>query len=183
MMTVDEVANSVLFLAGNLSSALTGVFISDRRRDRINSGSMEKKMTALSNKTILLTGASKGIGAAIARRLSDEEVMLIAHFGRDRAGAGGNVLYGGIIVKKAAVIGGSAVRVGVPGIGIGRFRRIGDHAHRIVHQGHFKTYRRIRSHNPRYRYRNMFYPAEVVTRVVQVEQFFRYIDKTGAIGL
>jgi NAD(P)-dependent dehydrogenase (short-subunit alcohol dehydrogenase family) len=87
MMTVDEVANSVLFLAGNLSSALTGVFISDRRRDRINSGSMEKRMTALSNKTILLTGASKGIGAAIARRLSDEEVMLIAHFGGDRAGA------------------------------------------------------------------------------------------------
>jgi len=44
-------------------------------------------MRGLSNKTILLTGASKGIGASIAQRLSEEDVKLIAHFGSDRAGA------------------------------------------------------------------------------------------------
>jgi NAD(P)-dependent dehydrogenase (short-subunit alcohol dehydrogenase family) len=48
---------------------------------------MERTTPGLSNKTILLTGASNGIGAAIARRLSDEAVRLIAHFGSDHAGA------------------------------------------------------------------------------------------------
>jgi NAD(P)-dependent dehydrogenase (short-subunit alcohol dehydrogenase family) len=47
---------------------------------------MEKSMSSLADKTILLTGASKGIGAAIARRLGGEGANVIAHFGSDRAG-------------------------------------------------------------------------------------------------
>ena len=42
---------------------------------------------ALSGKTILLTGASKGIGAATARILLDAGAHLIAHYGSDEAGA------------------------------------------------------------------------------------------------
>jgi NAD(P)-dependent dehydrogenase (short-subunit alcohol dehydrogenase family) len=38
-------------------------------------------------KTILLTGASKGIGAAIAAELGGQGAALIAHFGSDREGA------------------------------------------------------------------------------------------------
>ncbi|MEM9047828.1 MAG: SDR family oxidoreductase [Pseudomonadota bacterium] len=41
----------------------------------------------MSGKTVLLTGASKGIGAAIASSLVAEEARLVAHYGRDRAGA------------------------------------------------------------------------------------------------
>lgn len=41
----------------------------------------------LSNKTILVTGASKGIGAAIARACGAAGASVIAHYGRDRAGA------------------------------------------------------------------------------------------------
>ena len=44
-------------------------------------------MTDLTNKTILLTGASKGIGAAIAARLGAAGAHLIAHYGSDRQGA------------------------------------------------------------------------------------------------
>ncbi len=42
---------------------------------------------ALSGKTILLTGASKGIGAATARILLEGGAHLIAHYGSDEAGA------------------------------------------------------------------------------------------------
>lgn len=41
----------------------------------------------LSGKTILLTGASKGIGAATARILLDAGAHLVAHYGNDEAGA------------------------------------------------------------------------------------------------
>jgi NAD(P)-dependent dehydrogenase (short-subunit alcohol dehydrogenase family) len=43
-------------------------------------------MLDLTGKTILLTGASKGIGAATARVLGDAGAHLIAHYHRDRAG-------------------------------------------------------------------------------------------------
>ncbi len=44
-------------------------------------------MLPLSGKTILVTGASKGIGAAIVRRLGEAGAHVIAHYGSDRAGA------------------------------------------------------------------------------------------------
>lgn len=44
-------------------------------------------MLDLSGKTVLVTGASKGIGAAIARAVGAAGAHLIAHFGSDRAGA------------------------------------------------------------------------------------------------
>ncbi|MEM8853366.1 MAG: SDR family oxidoreductase [Pseudomonadota bacterium] len=44
-------------------------------------------MADLAGKTILLTGASKGIGAAIATTLGDRGAHVIAHYGSDRAGA------------------------------------------------------------------------------------------------
>lgn len=44
-------------------------------------------MSDLSEKRILVTGASKGIGAAIAKALGDAGASVIAHYGSDRAGA------------------------------------------------------------------------------------------------
>lgn len=44
-------------------------------------------MLDLGGKTILVTGASKGIGAAIARIAGDAGAAVIAHYGTDRAGA------------------------------------------------------------------------------------------------
>lgn len=44
-------------------------------------------MHDLSGKTILITGASKGIGAAIAERLGSAGARLILHYGADRSGA------------------------------------------------------------------------------------------------
>jgi NAD(P)-dependent dehydrogenase (short-subunit alcohol dehydrogenase family) len=44
-------------------------------------------MLDLAGKTILVTGASKGIGAAIARALGANGAAVISHFGGDRAGA------------------------------------------------------------------------------------------------
>jgi NAD(P)-dependent dehydrogenase (short-subunit alcohol dehydrogenase family) len=41
----------------------------------------------LSGKTILVTGASKGIGAAIARRCGEGGAHVVGHYGQDRAGA------------------------------------------------------------------------------------------------
>ncbi|MDQ0390513.1 SDR family NAD(P)-dependent oxidoreductase [Labrys monachus] len=44
-------------------------------------------MPSLDGRTILVTGASKGIGAAIARVCGEEGAFVIAHYGSDRAGA------------------------------------------------------------------------------------------------
>jgi NAD(P)-dependent dehydrogenase (short-subunit alcohol dehydrogenase family) len=44
-------------------------------------------MSDLSGKTILVTGASKGIGAATVRRLGAAGAAVIAHYGSDRPGA------------------------------------------------------------------------------------------------
>jgi NAD(P)-dependent dehydrogenase (short-subunit alcohol dehydrogenase family) len=44
-------------------------------------------VTDLAGRTILLTGASKGIGAATARVLGEAGATLIAHYGTDREGA------------------------------------------------------------------------------------------------
>ena len=44
-------------------------------------------MHDLSGKTVLLTGASKGIGAATAMALCRAGASLVAHYGTDRAGA------------------------------------------------------------------------------------------------
>ena len=44
-------------------------------------------MGSLTGKTVVVTGASKGIGAAIATALVSAGARVIAHYGGDRAGA------------------------------------------------------------------------------------------------
>src|ERR1700676_4711381 len=44
-------------------------------------------MLDLNGKTILVTGASKGIGASIARIVGEAGAHVIAHYGSDRSGA------------------------------------------------------------------------------------------------
>jgi len=45
----------------------------------------------LAGKVVLLTGASKGIGAATARELAEAGALLVAHYNSDRAGAEASV--------------------------------------------------------------------------------------------
>ena len=44
-------------------------------------------MYDLSGKCVLVTGASKGIGAAIARHMVEAGAHVVAHYGSDRSGA------------------------------------------------------------------------------------------------
>ncbi len=44
-------------------------------------------MSELADRTILVTGASKGIGAAIVRALGEGGASVIAHYSSDEAGA------------------------------------------------------------------------------------------------
>jgi len=58
-------------------------------------------MTDRAKKPVLVTGASKGIGLACARRLGKEGYPVAVHYGRDRAGAEG-------VAAEIAAAGGTA---------------------------------------------------------------------------
>jgi NAD(P)-dependent dehydrogenase (short-subunit alcohol dehydrogenase family) len=60
-----------------------------QRRETAATSSLNRVFTMddLTGKRILLTGASKGIGAAIAKLLGEAGASLIAHYGSDEAGA------------------------------------------------------------------------------------------------
>jgi len=67
-------------------------------------------MFDLSEKTILVTGTSKGIGAAIAGALGRQGARLIAHYGRDRKGA--EAATAGIEGKRLKLIGANLAKPG-----------------------------------------------------------------------
>lgn len=56
-------------------------------RPQVKSRAETQSMYNLSGKTILVTGTSKGIGAAIAKILGDAGASIVAHYGSDEAGA------------------------------------------------------------------------------------------------
>jgi NAD(P)-dependent dehydrogenase (short-subunit alcohol dehydrogenase family) len=58
-----------------------------RKRSANRQSKKEFLMYDLSTKTVLVTGASKGIGAAIARQCGDAGAAVVAHYGTDLAGA------------------------------------------------------------------------------------------------
>src|SRR5207247_8632662 len=60
-----------------------------RARPSVNLASRDapgERLTPLSERTVLLTGASKGIGAATARALGDAGAFLVAHYRSAEAG-------------------------------------------------------------------------------------------------
>ena len=69
-------------------------------------------MLNLSDKTILVTGASKGIGAAIIAALGREGAHVIGHYGSDEAGARAATV--GIAAERVRLIAGDLAKPGEP---------------------------------------------------------------------
>jgi NAD(P)-dependent dehydrogenase (short-subunit alcohol dehydrogenase family) len=69
-------------------------------------------MLDLSDKTILVTGASKGIGAAIIATLGREGAHVIGHYGSDEAGA--RAATAGIAAERVRLIAGNLAMPGEP---------------------------------------------------------------------
>jgi NAD(P)-dependent dehydrogenase (short-subunit alcohol dehydrogenase family) len=69
-------------------------------------------MLDLSDKTILVTGASKGIGAAIIAVLGREGAHVIGHYGSDEAGA--RAATAGIAAERVRLVAGDLAKPGEP---------------------------------------------------------------------
>ena len=69
-------------------------------------------MLDLSDKTILVTGASKGIGASIIAALGREGAHVIGHYGSDEAGARAATV--GIAAERVRLIAGDLAKPGEP---------------------------------------------------------------------
>ncbi|HEX4569670.1 MAG TPA: SDR family oxidoreductase [Dongiaceae bacterium] len=69
-------------------------------------------MHDLSDKTILVTGASKGIGAAIIAALGREGAHVIGHYGSDEAGA--RAATAGIAAERVRLVAGDLAKPGEP---------------------------------------------------------------------
>ena len=69
-------------------------------------------MHDLSDKTILVTGASKGIGASIIAALGREGAHVIGHYGSDEAGA--RAATAGIAAERVRLIAGDLAKPGEP---------------------------------------------------------------------
>jgi len=69
-------------------------------------------MHDLSDKTILVTGASKGIGAAIIAALGRQGAHVIGHYGSDEAGA--RAATAGIAAERVRLIAGDLAKPGEP---------------------------------------------------------------------
>ena len=69
-------------------------------------------MLDLSDKTILVTGASKGIGAAIIAALGRQGAHVIGHYGSDEAGA--RAATAGIAAERVRLIAGDLAKPGEP---------------------------------------------------------------------
>ena len=69
-------------------------------------------MLDLSDKTILVTGASKGIGASIIAAVGREGAHVIGHYGSDEAGA--RAATAGIAAERVRLIAGDFARPGEP---------------------------------------------------------------------
>jgi 3-oxoacyl-[acyl-carrier protein] reductase len=70
----------------------------------VNDNARRHTMAKLTGKVAVVTGASKGIGAAIARNLGVEGAKVVVNYARDKAGANG-------VVDKIKEAGGDAIAV------------------------------------------------------------------------